>query len=87
MIFIVNLYNEVNQCYLKSVHQTSADFSYPYNKNCETSALNHQICTTRFLSVYSEALLYQNVMIVNVSDHTIVIIEDVLTDVNFFILR
>ena len=56
MIFIVNLYNEVNQCYLKSVHQTSADFSYPYNKNRGTSALNYQICTTRFLSVYSGAL-------------------------------
>ena len=57
MIFIVNLYNEVNQCYLKSVHQTSADFSYPYNKNRGTSALNHQIRTTRFLSVYSGALI------------------------------
>jgi len=56
VIFIVNLYNKVNQYYLKSVHQTSADFSYPYNKNRETSALNHQICTTRFLSVYSGTL-------------------------------
>jgi hypothetical protein len=56
VIFIVNLYNEVNRYYLKSVHQASADFSYPYNKNRGTLTLNHRIRTTRFLSVYSGAL-------------------------------